>query len=56
MLDYIDAWRDAPVWTPETIAESTRLWFAHLGRDDAQTARVGEEPGGGSDLQPIRAD
>jgi len=32
MLDAIDYWRDAPVWTPETIAEATKDWFAYLGK------------------------
>jgi UDP-glucose 4-epimerase len=32
MLEAIDYWRDAPVWTPETIAEATKDWFAYLGR------------------------
>jgi len=32
MLDNIDYWRDAPVWTPETIAVATKDWFTYLGR------------------------
>jgi len=32
MLKTIDYWRDAPVWTPETIADATKDWFAYLGR------------------------
>lgn len=31
MLDSIDSWRDAPIWTPETIDAATRAWFGHLG-------------------------
>jgi UDP-glucose 4-epimerase len=31
MLDNIDYWRRAPVWTPDTIAEATADWFRHLG-------------------------
>jgi UDP-glucose 4-epimerase len=27
MLRHIDYWRDAPLWTPETIAAATRDWF-----------------------------
>src|SRR4029077_6309609 len=27
----IDYWRDAPLWDPNSIAESTASWFAHLG-------------------------
>lgn len=30
MLDHIEAWRQAPVWTPEAIAGATREWFACL--------------------------
>ena len=35
MLDNIEQWRDAPVWTPDSIAGATASWFAHLGRDAA---------------------
>ena len=35
MLDHIDYWREAPVWTPETIADATSTWFKCL---DGQTA------------------
>ncbi|MCL6557485.1 MAG: GDP-mannose 4,6-dehydratase [Firmicutes bacterium] len=31
VLKNIDYWREAPVWTPETIAEATRDWFRYLG-------------------------
>lgn len=30
LLDNIDYWRQAPVWTPDAIAEATREWFKHL--------------------------
>jgi UDP-glucose 4-epimerase len=30
LLDDIDYWREAPVWTADTIAVATREWFAHL--------------------------
>lgn len=30
MLQNIDYWRDAPVWTVDGIAEATRDWFRHL--------------------------
>jgi len=30
LLDNIDAWRDAPVWTPDMIAEATADWFKYL--------------------------
>ena len=32
LLDNIDYWRDAPVWTPESIAEATKEWFRVLGQ------------------------
>jgi len=31
ILADIDYWRDAPVWTPETIATATQDWFKYLG-------------------------
>ena len=31
MLEHIDYWREAPVWTPDSIAEATRDWFQNLG-------------------------
>jgi UDP-glucose 4-epimerase len=31
MLERIDDWRDAPVWEPDSIADATKTWFAHLG-------------------------
>ncbi len=30
MLDNIDYWREAPVWTPDTIKDATATWFKHL--------------------------
>lgn len=31
ILKNIDYWRDAPVWTPDTIAVATEDWFKYLG-------------------------
>jgi UDP-glucose 4-epimerase len=31
ILDNIDYWREAPVWTPDTIGEATSDWFKYLG-------------------------
>jgi UDP-glucose 4-epimerase len=31
MLDEIDAWKSAPVWTPDLIREATGDWFKYLG-------------------------
>ena len=33
MLRHIDHWRDAPLWTPESISEATRDWFLYLYND-----------------------
>lgn len=32
MLENIEDWRDAPIWTAEKIDEATADWFKHLGR------------------------
>ena len=32
MLDNIDFWKDAPLWTPNTISEATKDWFKFLGK------------------------
>lgn len=31
MLEHIDYWKEAPVWTPDTIEEATKSWFKYLG-------------------------
>lgn len=31
LLDHIDGWKEAPVWTPDTIKEATADWFKYLG-------------------------
>lgn len=36
MIRNIDYWREAPVWTTDTIAEATREWFSHLGREQTR--------------------
>lgn len=33
MLENIDYWRDAPVWTPETIKKATQEWFQYLSKE-----------------------
>jgi len=33
MLDNIEYWREAPVWTTESIKDATREWFQFLGRE-----------------------
>jgi UDP-glucose 4-epimerase len=35
MLENIDGWRDAPVWTAQKIDEATADWFKHLGRPNS---------------------
>lgn len=32
MLQNIDSWKDAPVWSPEAIADATRGWFKYLAK------------------------
>jgi UDP-glucose 4-epimerase len=32
MMRHADYWRDAPVWTPDTIAVATQDWFKYLGK------------------------
>jgi UDP-glucose 4-epimerase len=36
MLERIDDWRDAPVWTPASIEKATETWFTYLGEPQAQ--------------------
>ena len=31
MLACLDDWKNAPVWTPQTIEQATKSWFANLG-------------------------
>ena len=33
MLADIEKWRDAPLWTPDSIAEATKTWFSYLSED-----------------------
>ncbi len=33
VLKNIDYWRNAPVWTPTSIADATKDWFKYLGAD-----------------------
>ena len=39
MLENIDYWRDAPVWTASTIADATRDWFRFLGQVESGTGQ-----------------
>ena len=32
MMSQIDYWRDAPVWTPQSIGDATSDWFKYLGK------------------------
>lgn len=36
LLEHIDYWREAPVWTPDSIADATRDWFRYLGENKLQ--------------------
>jgi len=31
LMEHIEYWRDAPLWTPQAIGEATEEWFASLG-------------------------
>ena len=31
MIKQLDSWREAPVWSPESISNATKSWFKHLG-------------------------
>ena len=31
MLACLEDWRDAPVWTPQSIEQATKSWFDNLG-------------------------
>ncbi|MBF0375221.1 MAG: SDR family oxidoreductase [Alphaproteobacteria bacterium] len=33
VLEHIDYWKEAPLWTPDSIAEATADWFKFLGND-----------------------
>ncbi|MEM9138491.1 MAG: NAD-dependent epimerase/dehydratase family protein [Pseudomonadota bacterium] len=33
MMAEIDVWKDAPLWTPDTIEDATKTWFKYLGND-----------------------
>ena len=33
ILDNIDYWKKAPLWTPASIGKATRQWFKYLGKD-----------------------
>ena len=32
MMRGIEAWRDAPLWDPDSISKATKTWFEHLGQ------------------------
>lgn len=34
MVEQLDYWRDAPLWTPDKIADATRGWFNALEKDN----------------------
>ncbi len=38
MLKQLEDWRDAPVWTPESIAKATQDWFTYLSPRGVTTA------------------
>ena len=38
MLEHIDHWREAPLWTPEAIATATREWFMYLSAGETSAS------------------
>jgi len=36
MLDRLDDWRSAPLWTPESIGAATKTWFDYLAPRTAE--------------------
>ena len=38
ILQKIDYWKEAPVWTPQTIADQTKDWFRYLGSQESQNS------------------
>lgn len=32
ILDNANYWKDAPLWTPDSIKEATKDWFEYLGK------------------------
>lgn len=40
MIDNIEYWRDAPVWTTSSIAEATADWFKYLGSQSGESDQV----------------
>ena len=34
ILENIDYWKEAPIWTPDTISEATKDWFRYLGKNN----------------------
>jgi UDP-glucose 4-epimerase len=37
VLDDIEYWRDAPLWTPDSIAQATTVWFKTMTSPQAST-------------------
>ena len=33
LLQNIHYWKNAPVWTPKTIKEATKIWFKYLSKN-----------------------
>jgi len=40
MLEHIDHWREAPLWTPESIAAATREWFLYLSAEATTASQI----------------
>lgn len=33
LLEKIDDWKNAPIWTPKKIKKATKVWFKYLRKD-----------------------
>jgi len=41
MLQNSEYWREAPVWSPSTIADATKEWFEYLSQTAGASVRKG---------------
>jgi UDP-glucose 4-epimerase len=39
MLENIDYWKQAPIWTPASIDNATKDWFKYLGKSDNEPGK-----------------
>ncbi len=51
ILEHIDYWKEAPVWTPETIEKATEEWFKYLNGRELSTIHPEKRSDEGSTLR-----